>query len=139
MWKMTCMYLILKSSHLFTICASEEQVSHLSKRSRGDTDDDTSDTTQYVAKVQKIHESQGRPKAKDFDDTTQEVLTKAITYYRCLISSMNAFPDHHTELNFVKLSWRMACEDLETRLQMTPDIVKIVSDQFFLELEFTLF
>jgi hypothetical protein len=79
-----------------------------------------------ITKVQKIYESQGRPKAKDYDDVTQEVLSIAIAIYRCLICTDTPFPDHAKELEFVKIGWAIACKKLDIRLEMTPELVKMV-------------
>jgi hypothetical protein len=79
-----------------------------------------------ITKVQKIYESQGRPKAKDYDDVTQEVLAIAIAIYRCLICTDTPFPDHAKELEFVKIGWTIACKKLDIRLEMTPELVKMV-------------
>jgi hypothetical protein len=79
-----------------------------------------------VYKAQKLYESQGRPKAKDYDDVTQEVLTVAIAIYRCLICTDTPYPDHSQELEFVKIGWRIACKKMEVKLEMTPELVKMV-------------
>ena len=77
--------------------------------------------------MQKIYESQGRPKAKDYDDMTQEVLTIAIAVYRCLVCINTPFLDHTKELEFIKIGWQIACKKMEIRLKMTPELVKMVS------------
>lgn len=100
------------------------------KRKRRDSsDNDGEAVTGTITKALKIHESQGRPKAKDYDDLTQEVLATAISIYRSLVCSQKhgGFPDHTKELDFVKIAWRRACEELDVRLEMTPELVKMVS------------
>jgi hypothetical protein len=77
-----------------------------------------------ITKVQKIYECQGRPKAKDTNNMTQEVL--AIAIYRCLIYTNTPFPDHAKELEFVKIGWNIACKKLDIWLEMTPELVRMV-------------
>ena len=92
------------------------------KRAHSPDDENHTQTT----KAQKIYESQGRPKAKDYDDLTQEILTIAIAIYRCLICTDTPFPDHAKELEFVRIAWKTACEQVEVKLQITPELVKMV-------------
>jgi hypothetical protein len=80
-----------------------------------------------IATAQKLYESQGRPKAKDYDDVTQEILAIAIAIYRCLICTNTPFPDHVKELEFVRIAWKIACRKLDIQLEMTPELVKMVS------------
>ena len=79
-----------------------------------------------ITKVQKIYESQGHPKAKDYDDVTQEVLSIAIAIYRCLICTDTPFLDHTKELKFIKIGWTIACKKLDIPLKMMPELVKMV-------------
>jgi hypothetical protein len=74
--------------------------------------------------------STGRPKAKDFDDVTQEVIGLAIAFYRCYISSKNSFPDHALELEFIADAWRAACQRLNLEMEITPTISKLVRRSF---------
>ncbi|KIM88272.1 hypothetical protein PILCRDRAFT_62582, partial [Piloderma croceum F 1598] len=73
--------------------------------------------------------SQGRPKAKDYDDVTQEVLAVAIAVYRCLICTDTPFPDHAKELEFAKIRWKIGCKKLDIRLEMTPELVKMITSR----------
>ena len=94
---------------------------------RGRSDDSVADVhEQQTAKAQKLYESQGRPKAKDYDNVTQEILGVAIPIYRCLVCTRAPFPDHTKELEFVKIAWRKACEQVEVRLEMTPELIRMV-------------
>jgi len=89
------------------------------------THDDNNNLTQTV-KAWKVWESIGCPKAKDYDDITQEVVSIAIAVYHCLISTDTPFPDHLKELEFVKIVWNVACKKVDLRLEMTPELVKMV-------------
>jgi hypothetical protein len=77
-------------------------------------------------KAQKIYESQGRPKAKDYGDVTQEVFAIAIAVYCCLICTDTPFPDHAKELEFAKIGWKIGCKKLDIWLEMTPELIKMV-------------
>ena len=79
-----------------------------------------------VVKAQKLYKSQGHLKAKNYDDMTQEVLTVAITIYHCLICTNMPYPDHSQELEFVKIGWRITYKKVEVKLEMTPELVKMV-------------
>jgi len=88
--------------------------------------DEEIDTDTQIVKAQKLYESQGRPKAKDYDDVTQEILSTAIAVYRCLICTNTPFPDHSQELEFVTIAWRIACKKMGVKLEVTPELVKMV-------------
>jgi hypothetical protein len=79
-----------------------------------------------TTRAQKIYESQRCPKAKDYDDLTQEILTIAIAIYQCLICTGTPFPDHAKELGFVRIAQKTACEQVEVKLQIMPELVKMV-------------
>ncbi|KAJ7182098.1 hypothetical protein C8R46DRAFT_1069184 [Mycena filopes] len=80
-----------------------------------------------ATQAQKITDHQGRVRAKDYDDTTQELISIANTWFRCLLATKNAFPDHVTELDLVKLAWAKACEELKVDMPLPPDIAKLVA------------
>ncbi|KAJ6612583.1 hypothetical protein B0H10DRAFT_2222932 [Mycena sp. CBHHK59/15] len=77
--------------------------------------------------AQKINDYAGRPRAKDYDDTTQELLAIAIDSFRCRISAINGFPDHQTEAEFVKQSWAKACLELNVMMPITPVLAKLIT------------
>jgi hypothetical protein len=83
-----------------------------------------------TAQAQRTNTSTGRPKAKDFDDVTQELIALTITFYRCYASSENGFPDHAQELKFVADAWRAACQRLNLEMEITPTISKLVRRSF---------
>ncbi|KAJ7662854.1 hypothetical protein B0H17DRAFT_1257671, partial [Mycena rosella] len=74
----------------------------------------------------KISDNQGRPRAKDYDDTTQELISIANTWYRCLLATEDAFPDSTTETVMVTAAWKTACEELQVAVRLTPDIAKLI-------------
>lgn len=67
-----------------------------------------------------------RPKAKDFNDLTQEALGLAILLYRCLLTVRHGFPDHAAELNWVREAWSQACRKLNIVMELTPTLSKLV-------------
>ncbi|KAJ7235768.1 hypothetical protein C8J57DRAFT_1088707, partial [Mycena rebaudengoi] len=77
--------------------------------------------------AQKVNDNQGRPKARDYDDVTQELLAVAITWYRCLISTCDAFPDHETEREFAVQAWAKACEELKVAMPLEPTLAKLIT------------
>ncbi|KAJ7877124.1 hypothetical protein B0H14DRAFT_3785278 [Mycena olivaceomarginata] len=66
------------------------------------------------------------PKAKDFDDVTQEIISLAITEYRVLLSGKYAFPDPTIELDYLRRAWTKAFKELEVAIESTPTISKLV-------------
>ena len=79
-----------------------------------------------IAKAQKIHPSQGRPKASDYDDLTQELVLSAISFYRCAISAERPYPDYKQEINMAKKAWIKASEKSEVNMEITTELVKMV-------------
>jgi hypothetical protein len=97
--------------------------SELDENSEGEVDIDVGHT-----KAQKINKHGGRPKAADYDDVSKDIILKAATNYRILISVEEAFPNSPKELQMVKEAWRIANEDSGSPpIAITPDISKIVS------------
>ncbi|KAJ7094999.1 hypothetical protein C8R44DRAFT_890125 [Mycena epipterygia] len=80
-----------------------------------------------AAQAQKINEHHGRARAKDYDDTTQELVSITNTWFRCLLATRDGFPDHTKEAELLKLAWSKACEELQVSMQITPDIAKLVT------------
>jgi hypothetical protein len=96
------------------------------KREHADSDDE--DIFQaHVSKAQKISPNTGRPKAADYESAAKEVILSAANLYRVLLVSQIAFPTSSEELDLVKSAWKRANEDNETEIELTPDILRIVS------------
>jgi hypothetical protein len=86
----------------------------------------------HVSKAQKISQSSGRPKAADYKSSTKEVILSAANTYRVLLASENPFPTSSEELALVKRAWKRVNVESETDIELTPDIVRIVSFFFLL-------
>jgi hypothetical protein len=85
-----------------------------------------------IHKAQKINETSGRPKARDYDDVAKEIILQAATIYRCLLSTNNGFPELVAETALVKLAWENANKESGIpSLALTPDIAKIVSNVYY--------
>ncbi|KAJ6553410.1 hypothetical protein B0H19DRAFT_1030322 [Mycena capillaripes] len=95
------------------------------KRARSPEDSDDLRTVQ----AQRTGTSTGRPKAKDFDDVTQEVIALAIKLYRCYVSMKYGFPDSTKELEFLRKSWAEACSRLNIVMELTPTISKLITNR----------
>ncbi|KAJ7482668.1 hypothetical protein FB451DRAFT_1170530 [Mycena latifolia] len=81
-----------------------------------------------VVQAQRTGAATGRPKAKDFDDVTQEVISLAITRYRCFLSAKHAFPDHARELEFLRMAWAEACRELHIVMELSPTISRLITN-----------
>lgn len=78
-------------------------------------------------KVAKTSGGKPRPKASDYDVVAQEVLNLANAYYRCLISTRNAFPEPAMELEFTKEAWKFAHGKVNLPLRrLDADLGKVV-------------
>lgn len=81
--------------------------------------------------MRRIQEKKGRPKASDFDDTSQQLINLANSYYRALIATNDPFPDTARELEFLHLSWAYATTaagfDPITAPAISPDVASVVS------------
>ena len=86
------------------------------------------DPTPAVVHAQKLNSNNSRPKAADYDSSTQDTILAAASYYRVFLFTENAFPDPATEVEFLRRAWKHANEDsgLE-HLLLDADIAKIVS------------
>ncbi|KAJ7447657.1 hypothetical protein FB451DRAFT_1535804 [Mycena latifolia] len=82
-----------------------------------------------VVQAQRTGAATGRPKAKDFDDVTQEVISLAITRYRCFLSAKHAFPDHALELEFLRKAWAEACRELNIVMELSPTISRLITNR----------
>ncbi|KAJ7810174.1 hypothetical protein B0H14DRAFT_3480868 [Mycena olivaceomarginata] len=70
--------------------------------------------------------SESRPRAKDLDDLSKEVVMHAIDLYRCSISTEIFFPDHNEEPPLVRRAFNKSCKALNLKMIMTPAIYKLV-------------
>jgi len=97
-----------------------------------DTESSEELNTVFV-KAQKITNNAGRPKASDYNDVSREVILKASSIYRSLISTASPFPTSNEELSHVRTAWDRANHDTAQPIPigMTPIIGKIVSLLYF--------
>jgi hypothetical protein len=103
-------------------------VQHKRKHHESATSSDCETDTGHV-KAQKINRNAGRPRAADYDDLAKDLILRAATLYRCLLSTQDAFPDLAHEAEMVKMAWAQVNNETGfTPLALTPDIAKIVSD-----------
>ncbi|KAJ7040548.1 hypothetical protein C8F04DRAFT_1310968 [Mycena alexandri] len=90
------------------------------KRARSPADD------LRETQAQKLNDHQGRSRAKDYDDITQELVSIANTWFRCLLATTDPFAEHLTEQEILTLSWGKVCKELKVNMRMTPDIAKMI-------------
>ncbi|KAH7918951.1 hypothetical protein BV22DRAFT_1023796 [Leucogyrophana mollusca] len=76
-------------------------------------------------KAQKINGHQGCPRAKDYDNITQEFLAAAAGDYQARICTKVPVPDHQQEIEILHLSWAYACKKTGVNLKMTPQLLKM--------------
>ncbi|KAJ7728991.1 hypothetical protein B0H14DRAFT_3718746 [Mycena olivaceomarginata] len=81
------------------------------------------------SQAQKLNDHQGCARAKDYDSMTQEIVSTAVTYFRCLLATEDAFPDHTSETHLLTLAWTMARQEHKLAMDMTPDIAKLITSR----------
>ncbi|KAG5649197.1 hypothetical protein H0H81_005483 [Sphagnurus paluster] len=99
------------------------------KRPRAYNSDDE-EPILVLVQAQKITEHAGRPKASDYEEVAKEVILAAGNIYRCLISTIDGFPDSGTEIEFIRTAWGRANKDAGVPpMALTPSIAKIIKQR----------
>ncbi|KAJ7174916.1 hypothetical protein C8R46DRAFT_891863, partial [Mycena filopes] len=93
-------------------------------RSRSEDTDDLRST-----QSQRTSSSGSRPRAKDLDELTKEYTLLAIDYYRCAITTKEAYPAGVVEPEMVRQVWKAACEDMGEWLILTPTVAKLIASR----------
>jgi hypothetical protein len=81
----------------------------------------------HETQIPRSNSNSRRPKADDYDDTTQEFIYRAIAIYHVKLSTLLPFPSHQDQIVEVRDSWKTACEELDKVLHLTPCITKLAS------------
>ncbi|GBE90183.1 hypothetical protein SCP_1900320 [Sparassis crispa] len=106
-------------------------LSAFKKCRRDDDNDNGSDGKRdgpMQPKYQKGSDRSSHPRAKDFDDATQEVLTIAIAIFRCMVSMKASFPDTSTfEIEMVQQAWKKACEQTGLNVIVMTTLIKMIT------------
>ena len=95
------------------------------KRQREPSEEDTLETT--IVKAQKLTEHEGCPRARDYDDITQEFVNAAIGDYWAHLCAEGPMPDHAQETALLNASWAKAFQTTSVNLVRTPQLAKLVS------------
>ena len=95
------------------------------KRQREPVEEDNPETT--IVKAQKLTEHEGRPRAWDYDDVTQEFVNAAIADYWARLCAESPMPDHAQEMVLLNASWAKAVQTTGVNLVRTPQLAKLVS------------
>ncbi|KAI6017784.1 hypothetical protein BKA83DRAFT_4128322 [Pisolithus microcarpus] len=82
------------------------------------------DKDSISVKAQKLTEHEGHPRAKDYDDVTQEFVTAAVAEYHAHLCTQSPMPDHGQETTLLAASWAKACQLTGVNLTHTPDLSK---------------
>jgi hypothetical protein len=106
--------------------ASVSQLSHIA------TYHPITDIDAGLAKAQKINSHSGHPKVSDHNDISREVILRATSHYRVLISTCEVFLDSATEIRMVKEAWTSVNMDsCLPPITISLDISKIISQWWF--------
>lgn len=97
------------------------------KRRREPIEEDGPETT--IVKAQKLTEHEGRPRARDYDDVTQEFVITAIGDYRVRLCAEGPMPDHTQEATLLKASWAKALQTTGVNLVRTPQLAKLITNR----------
>ena len=60
-------------------------------------------------KAIKVKNSEGKPKADDWEPEVQDVLAEAILLYQTRLATLCLFPNHMQEVTWAKVAWLDAC------------------------------
>ncbi|KAI6010389.1 hypothetical protein BKA83DRAFT_4503539 [Pisolithus microcarpus] len=80
-----------------------------------------------MVKAQKLTENDGRPRARDYDDVTQEFMATVIREYRARLCTQAPMPDHAQETALLSASWARGCQVTSVNLARSPQLVKLVT------------
>ncbi|KAI6026904.1 hypothetical protein BKA83DRAFT_109251 [Pisolithus microcarpus] len=80
-----------------------------------------------MVKVQKLTENDGRPRARDYDDVTQEFMATVIREYHARLCTQAPMPDHAQETALLSASWARGCQVTSVNLARSPQLVKLVT------------
>ncbi|KAI5985846.1 hypothetical protein EDD15DRAFT_2116152, partial [Pisolithus albus] len=69
----------------------------------------------------------GRPRAKDYDDMTQEFVAAAVAEYRARLCAQSPMPDHGQETALLAASWAKASQLTGVKLTRCPDLSKLIT------------
>ncbi|KAI6030141.1 hypothetical protein EDC04DRAFT_2505878, partial [Pisolithus marmoratus] len=69
----------------------------------------------------------GRPRAKDYDDMTQEFITTTVAKYHAQLCAQSPMPDHGQETALLAASWAKAHQLTGVNLAQNPDLSKLIT------------
>ena len=81
---------------------------------------------QPLQKAIKLFESQGKPKASDYDPSVRALLKLAIFLFHGKLSTENPFPDAMLAMTWAKSVWLDTCKTCNTWIQINSKIIKLV-------------
>ncbi|KAJ7250084.1 hypothetical protein B0H12DRAFT_1019348, partial [Mycena haematopus] len=82
-----------------------------------------------VTQSQRTTGSSGRARAKDLDEITTEYAVLAMDFFRCNVSTKQAFPDSAMENTMVRRAWKEACEEIGEGRILTPVVAKLIASR----------
>ncbi|KIM54882.1 hypothetical protein SCLCIDRAFT_35172, partial [Scleroderma citrinum Foug A] len=80
-----------------------------------------------IVKAQKLTEHEGRPRARDYDDVTQEFVITAVGDYQAHLCTECPMPNHAQETALLNASWAKACQITGINLVCTPQLSKLIT------------
>ncbi|KAJ7062181.1 hypothetical protein C8F01DRAFT_126258 [Mycena amicta] len=106
---------------------SERSPSPVAGDKRQRSSDDTIDDLVHVAQAPKVNaQHRGLTRARDFDDSTQELISATCAIYRCLLTTKSGFPDSTQDLILVQDAWKMACSTLGVSMRLSTVLAKLI-------------
>jgi hypothetical protein len=92
---------------------------------RHDSNPTQPDVDEYIKAI-KVKNSRGKPKADDWEQDVQDVLTKAILHYEIRLATLGFFPDHMQEVAWAKAAWMEGCNECGVKICHNMELIKIV-------------
>jgi hypothetical protein len=104
-------------------CSPSPQVGQ--KYSHRDLDIDQLESGKFCKAI-KVKNSQGKPKADDWQPKGQDVLAEAILSYETRLATLGFFPDHMQEVTWVKAAWLDGFRECNVKIHHNMELIKLV-------------
>ncbi|KAI0298204.1 hypothetical protein BC826DRAFT_907102 [Russula brevipes] len=79
-----------------------------------------------IQQAKKINNHKGRTRAVDFEPWVTALINEACVFYRCMISTEDAFPSNLTELGFAQRAWTDACRAGALTVEPNGEAFKVI-------------
>ena len=82
---------------------------------------------------------QGRPKARDYEDTVYRAIIQACHDFEARIGALGAWPDVDKQIAWARDAWGIVCKDIGEQYELTDRMLGLVSDPLIYHFEANFF